>query len=100
MKITPTAIPEVLILEPQVYGDDRGFFYESANARRFEQLTGLHVNFVQENHTRSAKHVLRGMHYQVRQPQGKLMPLFYLIQVCSGVRRNGPPLSFAALWNL
>lgn len=73
MKMTPTAIPEVLILEPQVYGDDRGFFYESANARRFEQLTGSPMPFAQEYHSRSVKNVLRGMHYQVHQPRGKLM---------------------------
>jgi len=73
MKVTPTAIPEVLVLEPQVFGDDRGFFFESFNARRFEQLTGLAVNFVQQNHSRSARNVLRGLHYQIRQPQGKLV---------------------------
>lgn len=73
MKITPTAIPEVLILEPRVFGDDRGFFYESFNARTFEQLTGQRINFVQDNHSKSARNVLRGMHYQIRQPQGKLV---------------------------
>lgn len=92
MKITPTAIPEVLILEPQVFGDDRGFFYESANARRFEQLTGLNVNFVQESQSRSAKHVLRGMHYQVRQPQGKLMRVLVgaVFDVVVDLRRSSP----------
>ncbi len=73
MKVTPTAFPEVLILEPQVFGDDRGYFFESYNARRFEQLTGTPANFVQDNHSRSAKGVLRGIHYQVVQPQGKLV---------------------------
>ena len=73
MKVTPTAIPEVLILEPQVFGDDRGFFFESFNARRFEQLTGVAANFVQDNHSKSAQNVLRGLHYQIRQPQGKLV---------------------------
>ena len=73
MKVTPTAIPEVLILEPQVFGDDRGFFFESFNARKFEQLTGVAVNFVQDNHSKSARDVLRGLHYQIRQPQGKLV---------------------------
>ena len=73
MTMTPTAISEVLILEPQVYGDDRSFLYESANARRFAQLTGSHIPFAQEYHSRSVKNVLRGMHYQVRQPQGKLV---------------------------
>ena len=65
MKVTPTAIPEVLVLEPQVYGDERGFFFESFNARRFEELTGQRANFVQDNHSRSASNVLRGLHYQV-----------------------------------
>ena len=71
--VIPTAIPDVLVLEPKVFGDARGFFYESFNARTFEQLTGLRVNFVQDNHTRSARGVLRGLHYQIRQPQGKLV---------------------------
>lgn len=73
MKITPTAIPEVLVFEPRVFGDDRGFFYESFNARTFEQLTGQRVHFVQDNHSKSAHNVLRGLHYQIRQPQGKLV---------------------------
>ena len=73
MKVTPTAIPEVLILEPQVFGDDRGFFFESFNQRKFEQLTGVRPNFVQDNHSKSARGVLRGLHYQIKQPQGKLV---------------------------
>ncbi|MFP5391604.1 MAG: dTDP-4-dehydrorhamnose 3,5-epimerase [Gammaproteobacteria bacterium] len=73
MKITPTAIPEVLIVDPIVYGDSRGFFYESFNARKFDTLTGIAVNFVQDNHSKSARNVLRGLHYQIRQPQGKLV---------------------------
>ncbi|NML61062.1 dTDP-4-dehydrorhamnose 3,5-epimerase [Massilia sp. RP-1-19] len=73
MKVTPTSIPEVLVFEPTLFGDDRGFFYESYNARQFSQMTGLSVNFVQDNHSRSAKNVLRGLHYQVRHPQGKLV---------------------------
>jgi dTDP-4-dehydrorhamnose 3,5-epimerase len=73
MKITPTAIPEVLLIDPQVYGDDRGFFFESFNARKFEALTGINANFVQDNHSKSARNVLRGLHYQIRQPQGKLV---------------------------
>lgn len=73
MKVTPTSMPEVLVLEPTVFGDDRGFFYESFNAREFSQITGVSVNFVQDNHSRSAKNVLRGLHYQIRQPQGKLV---------------------------
>jgi dTDP-4-dehydrorhamnose 3,5-epimerase len=73
MKVTPTAIPEVLILEPKVFGDDRGFFFESFNARAFEQATGLKREFVQDNHSKSSKNVLRGLHYQIKQPQGKLV---------------------------
>jgi dTDP-4-dehydrorhamnose 3,5-epimerase len=73
MKIIPTAIPEVLVLEPQVYGDERGFFFESYNQRRFEELTGQRGHFVQDNHSRSERNVLRGLHYQVKQPQGKLV---------------------------
>jgi dTDP-4-dehydrorhamnose 3,5-epimerase len=73
MKATPTAIPDVLVLDPTVFGDDRGFFFESHNARRFAELTGVDPVFVQDNHSKSAKGVLRGLHYQIRQPQGKLV---------------------------
>ncbi len=73
MKVIPAAIPDVLIIEPKVIGDTRGFFYESFNQRAFNEATGLNVNFVQDNHSRSAKNVLRGLHYQVQQPQGKLV---------------------------
>lgn len=73
MKIIPTAIPDVLILEPKVFGDSRGFFLESFNQNTFRQVTRLEVDFVQDNHSRSAKGVLRGLHYQIRQPQGKLV---------------------------
>lgn len=73
MKVTQTALPEVLIIEPKVFGDTRGFFFESFNLRAFNQATGLDVNFVQDNHSRSSKGVLRGLHYQVKQPQGKLV---------------------------
>lgn len=73
MHIQPTAIPDVLIIEPKVFGDDRGYFYESFNARRFKELTGIAAHFVQDNHSRSVRNVLRGLHYQIRQPQGKLV---------------------------
>ncbi len=73
MKVTPTAIPDVLIIEPKVFGDERGFFFESFNQKAFSEATGLNVTFVQDNHSRSAKGVLRGLHYQVQQPQGKLV---------------------------
>ena len=71
--VTPTAISDVLILEPKVFGDARGFFFESFNARDFAQATGLQVEFVQDNHSKSAKGVLRGLHYQIQHPQGKLV---------------------------
>lgn len=71
--VTPTALPEVLILEPKVFGDDRGFFFESFNQRDFQQATGLEVNFVQDNHSKSSQGVLRGLHYQIQHPQGKLV---------------------------
>jgi dTDP-4-dehydrorhamnose 3,5-epimerase len=71
--VTPTAIPDVLILEPKVFGDSRGFFYESFNAQDFAKVTGLDVSFVQDNHSRSSKGVLRGLHYQLQQAQGKLV---------------------------
>ena len=73
MIATPTAVPEVIVLEPKVFGDDRGFFFESFNARAFEQATGLKREFVQDNHSKSAKNVLRGLHYQIQNPQGKLV---------------------------
>lgn len=73
MYVVPTRIPEVLVIEPKVFGDDRGFFFESFNARVFEQATGLTRDFVQDNHSKSSRNVLRGLHYQIRQPQGKLV---------------------------
>jgi dTDP-4-dehydrorhamnose 3,5-epimerase len=73
MKVTPTGIPAVLVLEPVVRSDERGFFFESFNQRTWEELTGLRTVFVQDNHSRSVRGVLRGLHYQIRQPQGKLV---------------------------
>jgi len=73
MRATPTAIPDVILLEPKVFGDDRGFFYESYNQKAFQEATRLDVQFVQDNHSKSARNVLRGLHYQVQQPQGKLV---------------------------
>ena len=69
MKITPTAIPDVVVIEPKVFGDERGFFFESFNAGEFQRLTGLAPPIVQDNHSRSMKNVLRGLHYQIRRPQ-------------------------------
>ena len=73
MKVTRTAIPDVLVIEPKVFGDARGFFYESFNGKAFDEAVGRHVEFVQDNHSRSVKGVLRGLHYQIQQPQGKLV---------------------------
>jgi dTDP-4-dehydrorhamnose 3,5-epimerase len=73
MRAIQTRIPDILLLEPKVFGDERGFFFESFNQRVFAEVTGLNVEFVQDNHSRSAKNVLRGLHYQVEQAQGKLV---------------------------
>lgn len=73
MQATPLAIPDVIVFEPKVFGDDRGFFFESFNHKAFEEVIGGPVRFVQDNHSRSVKGVLRGLHYQIRQPQGKLV---------------------------
>jgi dTDP-4-dehydrorhamnose 3,5-epimerase len=73
MQVVQTAIPDLLILEPKVFGDDRGFFFESFNQQTFQNLTGVKANFVQDNHSKSAANVLRGLHYQIEQAQGKLV---------------------------
>ena len=92
MNIIRTDIPEVLIVEPTVYGDARGFFFESFNQRRLEALSGLSLNFVQDNHSRSARGVLRGLHYQLHQPQGKLVRVIAgeVFDVCVDLRRSSP----------
>lgn len=92
MQIHPTALPDVLIIEPKVFGDERGFFYESFNARRFKELTGILTNFVQDNHSKSAKNVLRGLHYQIRQPQGKLVRVVAgeVFDVVVDIRKSSP----------
>ena len=92
MQVLPTAIPDVLILEPKVFGDDRGFFYESFNARRFTELTGMRADFVQDNHSRSVRGVLRGLHYQIRQSQGKLVRVTAgeVWDVAVDLRRSSP----------
>ena len=90
--VTPTALPEVLILEPKVFGDDRGFFFESFNQRDFQQATGLAVDFVQDNHSKSTQGVLRGLHYQVLHPQGKLVRVTQgsVFDVAVDMRRSSP----------
>ena len=92
MNVIKTAIPEVLIIEPKVFGDDRGFFFESFNARRFAELTGVKTEFVQDNHSRSVKGVLRGLHYQIQQPQGKLVRVVSgeVWDVAVDIRRASP----------
>jgi dTDP-4-dehydrorhamnose 3,5-epimerase len=92
MKVTPTVLPEVLLLEPRVFGDERGFFMESWNARTFREAIGLDVAFVQDNHSRSARNVLRGIHYQVVQPQGKLIRVVAgsVFDVAVDLRRSSP----------
>jgi dTDP-4-dehydrorhamnose 3,5-epimerase len=92
VKVIPTALPEVLILEPKVFGDERGFFLESWNERTFREATGLDVEFVQDNHSRSAKNVLRGIHYQVVKPQGKLVRVVSgaVFDVAVDLRKSSP----------
>ncbi len=92
MKIVPTAIPDVLVIEPDVFGDARGFFFESFNAREFKRLTGIEPPIVQDNHSRSMKNVLRGLHYQIAQPQGKLMRAVAgeIFDVAVDIRRGSP----------
>ncbi len=91
MKISPTQLPEVLLIEPKVFGDARGFFFESWNERVFERA-GIHTHFVQDNHSRSGRGVLRGLHYQIRQPQGKLVRVISgeVFDVAVDIRRSSP----------
>ena len=92
MEVTKTAIDGVLLLAPKVFGDSRGFFLESFNARVFAEATGLQLDFVQDNHSRSARHVLRGMHFQVNRPQGKLVRVVRgeVFDVSVDIRRDSP----------
>lgn len=92
MKIIPTEIPDVMLIEPRVFGDERGFFFESFNARAFRDKTGLTVDFVQDNHSRSAAHVLRGLHYQIQQAQGKLVRVVAgaIFDVAVDIRQSSP----------
>ena len=92
MRAVLTAIPDVLIIEPKVFGDERGFFYESFNRRQFAELIGRDVDFVQDNHSRSTKNVLRGLHYQIQQPQGKLVRAVQgkVFDVAVDIRKSSP----------
>jgi dTDP-4-dehydrorhamnose 3,5-epimerase len=92
MHIIPTEIPDVLVIEPRVFGDDRGFFFESFNEKTFNEKIGTNVRFVQDNHSRSAKNVLRGLHYQIEQAQGKLVRVVAgaVFDVAVDIRRSSP----------
>ena len=92
MNVTSTAISDVIIIEPQVFGDDRGFFFESFNSRQFDELIGRNVDFVQDNHSRSARNVLRGLHYQIHQPQAKLVRVVQgeVFDVAVDIRKSSP----------
>jgi len=92
MKVTPTAIADVLLLEPKVFGDSRGFFFESFNQRTFEEATGVKTQFVQDNHSLSAQGVLRGLHYQLHNPQGKLVRVVQgaVFDVAVDIRKDSP----------
>jgi dTDP-4-dehydrorhamnose 3,5-epimerase len=92
MQIQSTAIPDVLIIEPKAFGDERGFFYESFNQRSFSEATGVEANFVQDNHSKSVNNVLRGLHYQIQQPQGKLVRVIAgeVFDVAVDIRKNSP----------
>ncbi len=102
MNIVRTAIPDVLIVEPKVFGDARGFFFESFNQKRFEELTELSPQFVQDNHSRSARGVLRGLHYQIVQAQGKLVRVTAgeVFDVCVDLRRSSPTFGKSVCVNL
>ena len=92
MKATPSAIPDVVLFEPRVFEDPRGFFFESHNQLQFEKTIGRQVNFVQDNHSRSSRNVLRGLHYQVKQPQGKLVRVIAgeAFDVAVDLRKSSP----------
>jgi dTDP-4-dehydrorhamnose 3,5-epimerase len=92
MKVIQTHIPDALIIEPKVFGDDRGFFYESFNRKKFAELTGREVDFVQDNHSRSVKGVLRGLHYQIQHPQAKLVRVVQgaVLDVVVDIRKSSP----------
>lgn len=92
MQIVETTIPDVKIIEPKVFGDQRGFFFESFNERQWQELTGLDVRFVQHNHSKSSANVLRGLHYQIKNPQGKLVRVVAgeVFDVAVDIRRSSP----------
>ncbi len=92
MKIIPTSIPDIIVVEPQLFADNRGFFFESYNYQKFSELIGLNINFVQDNQSLSKQNVLRGLHYQIIQPQGKLVRTLVgnIFDVAVDIRKNSP----------
>lgn len=92
MNVIPTTIPDVLIIEPKVFGDERGFFLESFNEKLFQENTGVKTKFVQDNHSHSGKNVLRGLHYQIKKPQGKLVRVVTgeVLDIAVDIRKNSP----------
>ncbi len=92
MRVSPTAMPDVLVIEPEIFGDERGYFYESFNYQRWLRNTGIECDFVQSNHSRSIRGVLRGLHYQVKQPQGKIVRVVVgeVFDVAVDLRRSSP----------
>ena len=102
MRVTPTALPDVLLIEPKVFGDERGFFFESYNKKAFRDATGLDFEFVQDNHTRSRRGVLRGLHYQLRQAQGKIVRVISgeVFDVALDIRRGSPTFGKAVSFTL
>jgi dTDP-4-dehydrorhamnose 3,5-epimerase len=101
MKVIETSLPEVLILEPKVFGDERGFFFESYNKKALEKV-GITAEFVQDNHSRSVRNVVRGLHYQIKQPQGKLIRVIQgeIFDVAVDIRRSSPNFGRWAGFNL
>lgn len=102
MQVLPTLIPDALIIEPKVFGDARGFFYESFNKRRFAELTGIEAEFVQDNHSKSARHVLRGLHYQIQHAQGKLVRVVAgeVLDVAVDIRKSSSTFGQSVTVNL
>ena len=92
MNVIPTNLPEVLIIEPKIFGDERGYLYESFNAKKFAEMTGVDLQFVQDNHSMSAKNILRGLHYQIKQAQGKLVRVVSgeVFDVAVDLRKSSP----------
>jgi len=102
MNVVKTALPDVLILEPKLFGDERGFFFESFNRRTFSEASGVDVEFVQDNHSRSARGVLRGLHYQLQHPQGKLIRVVAgeIFDVAVDIREGSPTFGHHAAFRL